>query len=84
MTFPSAGPNFGEQSLLVWSHLTVGNNILCSKNILIFKVCNVIKRVGNDFYEVLAHFPEGEAEAHRLGRTPKARQIRKHTQKPHL
>lgn len=61
----------GDQSLVVWSHLTAGSNILCSKNILIFKVCNVIRRVGNDFYEVLAHFTEEEAEAHRLGSTLK-------------
>lgn len=66
-----AGPDLGGQSLLVWSHLTVDSNILYSKNILSFKVCNVVKKVREDFYEVLAHFTEEEVEAHRLGSTLK-------------
>lgn len=66
-----AGSDLGGQSLLVWSHVTMDSNILYSKSILIFKVCNVMKKVGKDFYEVLAHFTEEELEACSLGNTLK-------------
>lgn len=62
-----AEPDLGDQNPLVWLHLMVGSNILCSENILIFKMCNVLKGVGKGGNEALAHFTEEEAEAHRVG-----------------
>lgn len=62
-----AEPALGDQSPQVWLHLTVGSNILCSENILIFTMCNVMKGVGKDYDEALAHFTEEETEAHRVG-----------------